>query len=150
MKKTKLKRLKGFTLIELIVVIAIIAILATILVPSMLKFLQEARVTKLNANARMAYAAAQSAITSANAAHVGDIKPNCIYKGEGDGVAHPPQGSGAKDCNVGAYLGEDFSGYYAFMTDSQGYGCVYALWCDEPFPSDFTIEQLSYDEAVTH
>ncbi len=47
LKKIKDSRNKGFTLIEIVIVIVIIAILATILVPSMLKWIDSANEKKL-------------------------------------------------------------------------------------------------------
>ena len=51
----KLLNKKGFTLIELIVVIAILAILALILVPSILRYVDEANKSRDQANARALY-----------------------------------------------------------------------------------------------
>lgn len=61
MKKMRRNNKKGFTLIELIVVIAILAILAAILVPSMVGYLNNAKTSTANANARTVYSAASSA-----------------------------------------------------------------------------------------
>ena len=55
MKKILTK--KGFTLIELIVVIAILAILAAILIPSLVNYLDQAKIAKGTANTRSQYTA---------------------------------------------------------------------------------------------
>ncbi|MDE5885874.1 MAG: prepilin-type N-terminal cleavage/methylation domain-containing protein [Oscillospiraceae bacterium] len=61
-QKTNYPRVKGFTLIELIIVIAIIGILAGILAPTMSTYYMKSRIKSANANAKMVYNAAQTAV----------------------------------------------------------------------------------------
>lgn len=135
-------KLNGFTLIELIVVIAIIGVLAAILVPSMLGYLREARATRMNANARTVYTAAQAAISDALA--TGNLTIKGTYIGDGYRVAVSQ--NGADNCDLTNFFGTDFKGYYKFQTDEGGSACLYAMWCDVGTPP--YSSQLSYQDVL--
>lgn len=125
-------KIKGFTIVELIVVMAILGILMGILVPMLFKYMDDAKETKLNMTAKNIHTSAIAAIAKFNASGDIVIKPNCIYLGSSDGIAHPE--GGGDECDLSAFIGEDFSGSFAFVTNDGGNGCAYAIW------SNFTIE----------
>jgi len=56
----KMKRVKGFTLMELLIVIAIIGVLAAVLAPTMITYYRRSKLKDANADAKMVYNAVQT------------------------------------------------------------------------------------------
>lgn len=69
MFNTKMKKAKGFTLVEIIVVIAIIGVLAAVIVVAMLGYLNDARRSRASTDARAISLVTQELIFSKYAGH---------------------------------------------------------------------------------
>lgn len=118
-KLQKLKAKKGFTLVELIVVIAIIGVLAAILVPTMLGYVENSRITSMDQVAKTIKDAAQVAATEMDTQGVGLNTTVLEVKGayDADGAAGTKVtfvaagAVGGADANPNGVIGVDNTNY---------------------------------------
>lgn len=127
---------KGFTLVELIVVIAIIGVLAAVLVPAMLGYMRDSKISQANQNAHAVYTAAQAAVTkyatangTANTKN-GTFESDTLAKGDAIDldITITGEGGDAEIKDFGSYLGDQFVGAFAFEIGPSGDTINYALY----------------------
>ena len=140
---------KGFTLIELIVVIAIIAVLAAILVPSMLGYVRNSRISRANANAKQvntAFAAALTQISIGGKTIAANKEVDLTCKLSSADLIKVTGCSGtAKDADFDliSYLGSNFTGVGYAKCVAETYSVKYAGWSENPSAANADFEQVS-------
>lgn len=144
---------KGFTLVELIVVIAIIGVLAAVLVPAMLGYMRDSKISQANQNAHAVYTAAQAAITKYCTAN-GTINTKNITLStsapiaKGTAMGYDLTSGSVALNDFGDYLGDQFQGSFSFQTGASGDTVEYAVWSQDT--DTLTVPYTEDDQVAAY